>query len=202
MDSQTKSSEQKPFDATTETVGSNQEPESNVLDNTPSGLIPSENSPQSFPSEYSSLNMTTTTPEPPPPPLASDTPTIVVAKDGGGTPKWFYLVFALVVVLFIAITTLLVMSLKQRETTSVTVPSPTVLIPSPTVISLPTIKISPTITVPIQASDSALLKLNQLSGSDEIKDIEADLNSTDFSSLNQSLTILDEQLGSTSEAKE
>lgn len=130
------------------------------------------------------------------PPISSE-PSVVVPVNSK-IPKWFYIIFFLTLVTFIVVTILLVSTLNQKNqpnkpvVTPTVIPSITQIIPTKTVPS-PTLIISPTIAV-----DSALIKLNTLKNTDEIIDLEADLNETDFSTVEEAKINFDREMSVTS----
>lgn len=124
----------------------------------------------------------------PPPP-----PTVIVPPEGNGKPFWLYLLFAVTIVIFIAITFLLVASLKQKSSSPEVPPTPFPSV-TPLVTREPTLRISPT-PKENQATEAAVLNLRKLRQSDELTDIEADLNETDLAILEESLNFLNLQIG-------
>lgn len=113
---------------------------------------------------------------PKPPPMADDSSTVVIPKTQERMPFWFYILFAVVAVTFFSITFLLVKTLLQRSgSTSTESISNTPILPSPTVVLSPTV-------IPVP-EDEYLNSLNSESDSDEIIDIEADLEKTAINEL-------------------
>ena len=126
----------------------------------------------------------------PEPPVGSES-TVIVSS--GEVPKWFYFIFGIVLIAFLAVTTFLVIILtKKQSLTPEVVPTPTVINTnlSPTIVPSPT----PT-TLPI---DPAVLQFREQGSSDEVPEIETDIKNTDLSSINESLSALDSQMGVTS----
>lgn len=114
---------------------------------------------------------------------------VVVTGSNEKVPKWFYFIFILTLIIFIAVTVLLVKSVMQKSN-SASNATPTInpvaikAVVSPTIIPVPT----------IEATDAGTLKISQVSSSDEIKDIENDIKTTDFSPIETGLSDLDSNL--------
>jgi hypothetical protein len=125
-------------------------------------------------------------------PLSSSSPSVIVPGKNGKVPKWFYLIFILTLIIFIAVTTLLVKSMVQRSNNAISnIPTVSPVITKPvTTVTIPAIIPSPT----IEATDAGTLKISQVSNSDEINDIENDIKTTDFSSIETGLSRLDSEL--------
>lgn len=122
-------------------------------------------------------------------PLSSSVSSVVVPGNNGKVPKWFYIIFILTLIIFIAVTVLLVMSVVQKSNSAnnavpVISPVATKVVATPTIIPQPT----------IEATDAGTLKISQVSGSDEIKDIENDIKTTDFSPIETGFSTLDTEL--------
>lgn len=131
----------------------------------------------------------------------------VIVTSGSGTPKWFFILFGLTLVLFIIVTAFLVMTLlnKKKDEDKQTAIAPDSV---PSVTAVPKLSptlfpISPTVTLlPPEASDSTVIKMDTLSNSDEISQIENDIQNTDLSFIDTGLENLDKQIGFTPEATE
>lgn len=164
--------------------------------NTPVDLNQPESSPQADYNSNISVeeeNASGISPEFPMQPASIPPSTVVVSSGGGRMSKWFYLIFGTVFIAFLAVTGVLIITLtkKQGAVTEV-LPIPTIATVSPT----PTIVLSPTpTTIPV---DPAVLKFREQSDSDEVTDIETDVKNTDLSSIEESLSALDSQMGFTS----
>lgn len=125
------------------------------------------------------------TSQPPP-----SSPTVIVPPEDK-VPKWFYVVFGITLLAFFAGTILLVSTIKKRGAA----PLQTSLSPSPfPTVTTTTGEITPS-PVSIEATDPVILKLNNQGASDEVADLEADLENTDLSTINQAIIMLDEQMG-------
>lgn len=101
-------------------------------------------------------------------------PTVVVPKDRS-IPKWFLALFLLVFLVFIGMTVFIYKSFPAGGFAGITNP------PSPAPVAtkqaaIPTVTLSPT----PEASDSSLLKIGVLTSTDELKDIEADIQNTNL----------------------
>lgn len=133
-----------------------------------------------------SLDSPPTPPPPPETPQVATIPTVVVSEPESRVPKWFYLIFAITLIVFFAVTTLIVLSFTQNKSTS-----PTTL---PTAFPTQVQEVeSPSLT-PIP-EDPIISKFNEQGSSDELTDIETDLNNTDLGELDKSLNELDSQMG-------
>lgn len=123
----------------------------------------------------------------------SSVPTVIVASENKKTPIWFYLVFVIVLICFIFMTILLGFTVKEKQffpfMAMTTSPTPVVSSPTP----FPT-TITPTFS-PVPTIDQAIMSLNNLRNSDEIADLELDIENTNLSSLEESLKELDRQIG-------
>lgn len=113
-----------------------------------------------------------------PAPMDMNPPTVVVPAGGNSIPKGFLLLFIFILILFAGVTIFLVNTLMKNGgnpflNKSIPTPSAKVTraVPTPTIILSP----SPT------ATDSSLLQISKLTGSDEIGDIELDIKNTDLS---------------------
>lgn len=116
-------------------------------------------------------------------------PTVVVSGNSGGVPKWFYLVFGITLIVFFAVTTLLVLSLTKKQSSTLPLSSDNVA----PIVSSPTEVILPPSPLPPQATDSA--GLIQSGGSnDDIESLENEVNSTDLSALDNDLSTIDNEL--------
>lgn len=122
---------------------------------------------------------------PPETPQVATIPTVVVSGPKSGVPKWFYLIFAITLIVFFAVTTLIVLSLTQKKSTS------PVAVPTTIPTSVQEVTLSPTST----PEDPIISKFNEQSSSDELSDIETDLKNTDLGELDKSLNELDSQIG-------
>ena len=117
---------------------------------------------------------------------------VAVSNGGGGIPRWFYVVFAVTLIAFLVVTFFLITTiLKPQGTPVVSEPTPTpatsvTILPSPTV-ALPASSPTPT-------PDPVVTKLQEISSSDEIAEIEKDVNATNLSSIMDALTKLDGQM--------
>lgn len=120
----------------------------------------------------------------PPPPV---TPTVVLPQNGNGVPKWFYFIFGITLLVFFIITTLLVWQLTQKPSAQETAP-----ISTPRITDRIT-PVSPTREARGSATDAAILKLNRLKNSDEVSDIEADIEATEFSSIDEEMSFFDDK---------
>lgn len=156
------------------------------------------------PEELVSSDEETYSPEAvPPEPSVPPPPTVVVPADGSGVPKWFYLIFGITLIVFFAVTALLINSLLQKSTSS---PAPagsstsTPAIPSvlPSNTSSSQREFLPTLTPVSEATDQAVFRLRQRSSSDELVDLQSDIDNTDLSSIKESLDVLDREMGITS----
>lgn len=117
--------------------------------------------------------------------------TIAVANKNAGVSKLFYLVFAIVLVIFIVMTTMLVKTLMREKSSlpvgGLPIATKAVVTAMPTLTPIPTAVVDPVVT-----------QFGQLSTSDEIGDLEAEIKATDLSILDQSVATLDAQFGFTS----
>lgn len=120
----------------------------------------------------------------PPSPVA---PTVVLPQNGHGVPKWFYFIFGITLVVFFIVTTVLVWQLTQKQSAEETTP-----IYTPRITDRIT-QVSPTLAASGSATDAAILKLNKLKSSDEISDIESDIEAGDFSSIEKEMLAFDEE---------
>lgn len=123
-------------------------------------------------------------------PISSSVPSIIIPGNKSDVPKWFYIIFILTLIIFIAVTVLLVLSVVQKSNSPnnpvpTVSPVATITIVSPTIILLPV----------IDATDAGTLKISRVSGSDEIKDIENDIKTTDFSPIEAGLSTLEAESG-------
>lgn len=132
-------------------------------------------------------------PLPPPP------PEVIMSAGSGKVPKGFYFIFGITLIVFFTVTALLVNSLLQKPGSSSTSTdlSPTESTPSvlPSATSVPKEVIEPEFTSDAEVTDQAVMSLIQYSSSDEISEIQADIDNTDLSSIEEGLEILDEQIG-------
>lgn len=113
---------------------------------------------------------------------------VVPPADRGGN-KFFYFLLVIVIIIFLAVTVLITRQLKTGKFSSGRV-APT-SVPSPTMEPLPTPTIELTPTPTTEATDSAVLKLRAMGESDEILEIEEDINNSNVAILEESLVILD-----------
>jgi len=126
------------------------------------------------------------TPTPPPEtPQVATIPTVVVSEPVSGVPKWFYFIFAITLIVFFAVTTLIVLSITQKKSTSP--------VAVPTIVPTLTGEVAPSVTA--KPEDPIISKFNDQGSSDELTDIETDLNNTDLVELDKSLNELDGQMG-------
>lgn len=123
-------------------------------------------------------------------PISSSVPSMIIPGNKSRAPKWFYIIFILTLIIFIAVTVLLVMSVIQKSN-SANIAVPTVSPVATKAVISPTIFLLPV----IEATDAGTLKISQVSGSDEIKDIENDIKTTDFSPIEAGLSTLDGEVG-------
>ncbi len=116
----------------------------------------------------------------------SNKPTVVVSgKDR--INKWFYLLFVITLIVFIFITSL-ILKTNNSSFSLFTKNQPTV---SQVVTSVVHISPSPTTTI---ETDSAVSQLNKLSESDNIVDLENDLENTDLKPIEESVKNLDDAM--------
>lgn len=114
---------------------------------------------------------------------------VVIPASGEKLPKWFYILFVLVVIAFITLTVLLIFNFLQKGKPGENL-SP---LGNITVTSQPTAQlIEPTVTP--EATDSALLKLGSLTASDELDDLETEVDETVLTFIDEDLEALDKDL--------
>lgn len=139
---------------------------------------------QDKPYEENNIPPVETNPVPPPTPASRvepavppTEPTVVVPANGGAIPKWFYFIFGLTAVAFFLVTGLIVLQLTQKQP-GISNLGPTV---APKVTgTLPTPTLSST-----GATDSAVAKLDDVKGADDLVSIDADLKNTDLTVIDQ-----------------
>ena len=123
------------------------------------------------------------------PPASEPQKTVVVPEKKEKLPFWFYLLFAIVTVVFFSITALLVRALIDRNREAVPdTGNANVIITTPTAVQEAE-------QVPI---DQVLLDFEEASTSDEITDIETDLNKSESLPLRQDLQQIEKEATSSS----
>lgn len=132
--------------------------------------------------------------ESPPPPASS---VVVSEGGGGGIPRWFYIILAVTLIAFFVVTGLLVTTILKSKLTS-SPAQPTVVPTSSQIKDSP----SPTMVIPTAlptpTPDQVVINLQQASTSDELVEIEKDLNNTDLSPVMNSLKEFDAEMKITS----
>ena len=120
----------------------------------------------------------------PPSPVST---VVVPVNKGTKMPLWFYFLFVLVALVFLIITGLLAKTLLDRQKTTDVQKSPQVIAPSvipeataPTVIPTP--------------EDEFINSMNKEGNSDEVNDIETDLEKTETTQLKGDLDLLDAEV--------
>lgn len=128
------------------------------------------------------------------PPLES--PTVVVSNNNGNVPKWFYFLFIVTLIVFFIVTALLVLSYAQKKSflpdifnkSSPTIMPTNAATPSPTMSQEATISLNPTLVV---TPSIETWRLPDLTVSDELSDLEKDVNGTDISQIEKTANDLD-----------
>ncbi len=120
--------------------------------------------------------------------------TVVISKKGTFKEKLFYLLFFITFLVFIIVTLMLVKTINPqlfdgKLGMKSNIPSSTPAILRP-IIPTPVLVI---------ATDSAILRMRELRESDEISDIEYDLENTEFTPIEENLKSLDNAFGFTAQ---
>jgi hypothetical protein len=149
----------------------------NLNINQPSSTTPPPVTPLSSPSPLPSAF---TPPQTPPPAVAPSQP--IVSSDHAGSGKLiFIIVFVLILLASIGGYLLYTLSQQPKEPFSDLIPVPTV-----------PVQVSPTET--LSASESAIQQLENVSDSDEIGALEEDIENSDFSTLDEDVSNLEQEL--------
>ena len=123
--------------------------------------------------------------------------TVVVSKQGGGVPKWFYFLFGVTLIVFFIVTALLVLNYTQKSQNPPREEINPTVIPTEAIISTPelTKEILPTASPAPLVISPVVISVPELSKSDEIIDLEKDLNNTDLTQLEKSVVNLNQRMG-------
>lgn len=121
-------------------------------------------------------------------------PTVAVSKQGRNKQKIIY--FLLLFILILAVAAILIY-FKIGNFRNMSISNLVGVKPTPTVTVIYNTA-TPTIAKQITATESEREKMKKVSKSDEISDLEKDLANTDFSAVDNSLKVLDEEFQVTS----
>lgn len=118
---------------------------------------------------------------------------VVIPASEEKLPKWFYILFLSVVIVFITLTVLLIFNFLQKQNLNENL-SP---LGNISVTPQPTVEIIEPTPTP-EATDSALLKLSNLTESDDLNDLEKEVDESSLTFIDEDLEALDNDLVITS----